>query len=354
MKKNVLIVMMLCTLFSAKSQNLILNSSMNGPGNWTGGGCAAEMGPETDYGGGNASNQITEIDLLTCIQQDVAITSGSVFTINFQAFRRTNCDPFTPNPAEIRIIITGLPSNTVYSNTTYAYTNTTFVVTNQSLVFNSNVTDGQVRVRVESLNNPEGCGVGVDNFTMVRNGPLPINLISFNGAAKSGAVDLSWITNNEVNSGNFIVYRSKNGINYDEIGKVNATGFSGGSNYTLTDATPGSGVNYYRIKLVDKSGSFKYSGVIRVNLNAKTLDVALYPTVVSDVLNYVVDNPKMAKLSVIVSDVSGKRITHSIEAVGVGTTQKSINVSNLATGVYLLTITDENNTFRKSITFKKN
>lgn len=344
---------MLCTFISANSQNLILNSEMNGAGNWNNGGCTPEMGDEASYGGPGGNN-VTEIDFLTCIEQDVTIIAGSVFTINFAAYRRTTCDPFTPNPAQMRVIITGLPSNTVYSNTTYGYTNTTYAVTNETLVFNSNVTDGQVRVRVESFNNPEGCGVAVDNFTMIRNGPLPINLVSFNGAAKSGTVDLNWVTNNEVNSGNFIVYRSKNGVAYDEIGKVNATGFAAGSTYTLTDATPGAGANFYRIKLVDKSGSFKYSGVIRINLNAKTLDVAVYPTVVTNVLNYVVENPKAAKLRVMVSDVSGKTIAHSIEMLGVGTTQKSINVNNLASGVYLLTIADENNTFKKSITFKKN
>ncbi len=354
MKKNVLLVFTLCTLLSAKSQNLISNSAMNGFGSWNNGGCVPEMGPETDFGGSNAANNVTEIDALTCIQQDVNIGINSVYTINFVAFRRTNCDPFTANPAEIRIIVTGLPSNTVYSTTTYGYTNTTFAVTNQSLVVSTNATDNQVRIRVESINTVEGCGVGLDNFTMVFNGPLPINLVSFNAASKTNGVDLNWITNSEINSGYFIVYRSKNGVNFDEIGRVNATGFAAGSSYSFNDGLSGGGLSYYRLKLVDRTGYSKLSGIIKANLNTKNIDLAIYPTVVNDMLNYVVENPKAGRLNVIVSDVSGRRITNLSESFAAGTTQKNINVSKLAQGMYLLTVTDETTSFKKSVIFKKN
>ncbi len=194
----------------------------------------------------------------------------------------------------------------------------------------------------------------MDNITMVLTSILPVNLISFNAATKNKTVDLNWVTNSEINNACFEIYRSTNGVSFTQIGKVNASGSITGSSYTFNDAQPGAGVSYYRIKMVDKSANFKFSGTVKVNLNAKDLDVAVYPTIVTNVLNYVVESPKAEKLRVMVSDVSGKRIVSTVESFTSGATQKTINVSNLASGIYLLTITNDTNAFKKSVTFKKN
>src|SRR5205085_6628968 len=127
----------------------------------------------------------------------------------------------------------------------------------------------------------------------------------------------------------FVVFRSKNGTSFTPVGTVNASGFINGSAYTFNDAQPGTGVTYYRLEMVDKTAGAKFSGIVKVNFNTKSLDVAVYPTIVSSVLNYAVESPKAEKLRVMVSDVSGKRIVSTVESFTSGTTQKSINVSTL-------------------------
>jgi hypothetical protein len=150
------------------------------------------------------------------------------------------------------------------------------------------------------------------------------------------------------------VLRSRNGVGFEEAGNVNATGFTTGATYTFNDPHPYSGINYYKLKLVDKSGTYKFSSIIKANLNSKDVNVLVYPTMVSDMLNYVVETPKAAKMTVQVNDISGKKITNTVEFFATGSTQRSIPVSNLASGMYLLTIADESTGFKKSIIFKKN
>lgn len=203
------------------------------------------------------------------------------------------------------------------------------------------------------LNNGTGNLVTVTKDINI-NAPLPISLLSFNAAAKNNTVDVSWATTNEINNDYFVVYRSKDGVNFDEVGKVKASLTGTGSTYALTDVQPGAGVTYYKLKQVDKNGTFKFSGVIKVSIAVKELDVRVYPTFVTDGLNYVIDNPKATRLNVIISDMNGKRVRSSVESFATGTTQRNINVSNLSAGVYLLTVIDDNNTFKKSVTFKKN
>jgi hypothetical protein len=197
-----------------------------------------------------------------------------------------------------------------------------------------------------------------DVVTVTKNinvgGTLAVNMLSFNASAKNNtSVDLKWITTDEINSDFFEVYRSKNATDWELVGKTNSVGVNGGT-YSLTDIHPAAGINYYKLKQVDKGGAYKFSNVVKINLNAKNLDVTVYPTIVTSALNYIVESPKAEKLRVLVTDVSGKRIVSTVESFSSGATQKSINTSTLASGVYLLTIIDDSNTFKKSVTFKKN
>jgi hypothetical protein len=367
MKKFFLLFFALGVFISVRSQNLLLNSDMNSAAAWTGGACTAPeiaQAPESAYGGPSNSNNVAEVDALSCLQQTVAVVAGGSYTINFDATRRTTCAPdLGPNPG-INVKVTGVTSGTVYSSIDYHYNNPDdpapptgwvgYTPQVQSFFIPLGSTDTQVRLEITAIDNIEGCGIVMDNVTMVVTSVLAVNLSSFNATAKNNTVDLAWTTTNEVNNESFILYRSKNGVTFSEVGKVNATGNSNGSSYTLNDPQPGSGVTYYRLKMVDKTANFKYSGIVKVNLNSKSLDVAVYPTIVTSVLNYVVESPKAEKLRVMVSDISGKRISSTVESFTSGTTQKSINTSTLASGVYLLTIVDDSNTFKKSVTFKKN
>lgn len=364
MKKNLFAVVALVAVsFCAQSQNLITGSTMDNSANWANGPCnnpgvSPEVGivDETAYGGTNSSNNIAEIDVLSCIQQDVNITPGTIYTINFDATRRIGCTETPANPG-INVKVTGVTSNTVYSSVDYHYSNGTWVgYTGETQVWSivSTATDAAVKIEVTAIDNNQECGILVDNFTMVASGILPVSLTSFNASPKNSGVELNWVTVSENNSAYFTILRSKDGVNFTEIGKVNASGANGGASYTFNDAAPSAGFNYYRLKQVDKNSIFKLSGIIKVNLNATDVNAMIYPTVVTSVVNYSIESPKALKLTVMVTDVRGKIINTSVQSFTAGTTQKSVNVSALASGVYLLTVSDNEGGFKKAMKFSKN
>ncbi|MEO8772387.1 MAG: hypothetical protein ABI402_19970 [Ferruginibacter sp.] len=110
---------------------------------------------------------------------------------------------------------------------------------------------------------------------------LPVVLTSFTATVKNYDVLLNWQTASEVNSSHFSIERSLDGLHYSAIGKVNAQGFSSVSvNYNFTDNKP---VNfdkptYYRINMVDRDGSSKYTKVISVVLKTNGSFVqSVYP-----------------------------------------------------------------------------
>src|SRR5687768_831818 len=60
-------------------------------------------------------------------------------------------------------------------------------------------------------------------------------------------VYLQWQNAEEKNTSFFIVEKSTDGINFSEIGRMQAGGASP-KNYSLTDAAPQKGTHFYRIK----------------------------------------------------------------------------------------------------------
>lgn len=98
---------------------------------------------------------------------------------------------------------------------------------------------------------------------------LPVVLTDFTAAVKKYDVQLNWQTASEVNSSHFIIERSLDNQQYNSIGTVAAKGFSSSRiNYGFLDNKP---VNfdrptYYRLAMVDRDGTKKYSKIISVTL----------------------------------------------------------------------------------------
>ena len=100
---------------------------------------------------------------------------------------------------------------------------------------------------------------------------LPITLLEFNGKLNGSKVDLDWKTSSENGSSHFDVERSTDALNFSFLTKVNAKGFSNtATKYAAVDLAPAKGMNYYRLKMIDKDGKYVYSKIIAVEV--KKLD----------------------------------------------------------------------------------
>jgi PKD repeat protein len=76
-------------------------------------------------------------------------------------------------------------------------------------------------------------GAAIDNFELQgppNTNPLPVDLLSFSGEARSGYNFLSWITPSETNNSGFEIQRSIDGISYETIVFVSGAGNSCSAN----------------------------------------------------------------------------------------------------------------------------
>jgi len=181
---------------------------------------------------------------------------------------------------------------------------------------------------------------GLDNLT-----PLPVELVSFTARKLNGQdVLVEWRTGSEYNVDHFEIEVAKgnsgfqNG-SYSVVGTVNSAGnTASGNSYRFTDGeTVKSGTRYYRLKIVDRDGSFAYS-LIRPVVFESELKWDIYPNPSSGLFNFVYQLNSNEQVELKVFDVSGRQIKQ-LSRSGTGFVQKleiDLRDKALPSGIYLL------------------
>jgi len=171
---------------------------------------------------------------------------------------------------------------------------------------------------------------------------LPVNLVSFNGELQGGATLLNWRTASEQQTDHFEIERSVNGTTFEKIGTVAAAGNSSTAiDYDYTDAQAGNQaalVIYYRLKIVDIDGNFKYSDIVNVSLASIAGKVVVTPNPTDKVAKVTLTaaNAGIAKWNI--ADNSGRVILQGNNQVQAGNNNFNINVDKLAAGLYYLNV----------------
>jgi hypothetical protein len=90
---------------------------------------------------------------------------------------------------------------------------------------------------------------------------------------------LEWETSSEINSSHYEIEKSDNAIDFSFLQSVKSENNINGATYKLVDAHPLLGYNYYRIKMVDIDGKFKYTPTRHVIFDGFNSDefIKVYP-----------------------------------------------------------------------------
>jgi hypothetical protein len=179
---------------------------------------------------------------------------------------------------------------------------------------------------------------------------LPVQWLGFT-AQKGGekSIILDWSTGSEINNDHFEVERSIDGIAYQTIGSVPAGKASTTvQRYTFTDETPYAGINYYRLKQVDRDGQFTRSKVIAISINGSNVLWQVYPNPAHNSTALHI-NTNLGGVQLLLTDASGKKLYQQALPSATTGQQITIPVQHLAKGVYLLQVTSGKATHTEKI-----
>jgi hypothetical protein len=170
----------------------------------------------------------------------------------------------------------------------------------------------------------------------VAGGALPVTFEGFVARRMDdGTTKLLWNVGHEVNVKGYYVETSSNGINFKNIGYVNATGKTV---YSLNYLDKISGTMYFRIKNVDFDGKAKYSAIIKLYNKETVLDnLQVYPQPAFEQVT-VQHNKATEKAVFTLYRADGKIILQKMAMPS--TQQTQLNISNLNSGLYMLRYDD--------------
>lgn len=179
---------------------------------------------------------------------------------------------------------------------------------------------------------------------------LPIELLSFTGYHDGENNVLNWSTASEKNADQFLVEKSRDGINYTVIGIVGANGNSSTlQQYSFLDTDVWTGDNYYRLKMVDFDGKHEFSNAINITIegvaspDAKTYILSVYPNPTDSKTRVeMFVNESRADFEIKVTNILGQSMHSEFMTFSRGKAAFDIDATRYAQGTYIISVTNKN------------
>ena len=177
---------------------------------------------------------------------------------------------------------------------------------------------------------------------------MPVNLMSFNAKLDKQTVFLNWATQQEKNFNHFLLERSIDGKEFKQTALVFADDNGAlQKEYGYKDALNNitKGIIYYRLKMVDIDGKYKYSStrVIRLGEQNDMASVITYPNPTKNELRITIPSSwQDEKVVFDLYNVNGQIVKHIVN--GKAGQTETVNVADIAEGVYIVKVMMGNET----------
>lgn len=188
----------------------------------------------------------------------------------------------------------------------------------------------------------------VYRLSAVSGGPLPVNLVSFGGNLTNNVVVLNWATSFEQNLQSFDIEYSLDGSTFKFAGMVQAKHSTSGAAYSFSHDFAGRGIVFYRLKMTDEDGTYRYSQTVRINMNSKNMQ-PVYPSEINDGIVHLYLDDTDYSLAELIS--SGGTVVLKKNITGQrGLTE--ISAGNLKPGIYVVRLSNNTGAITQKIVIR--
>jgi hypothetical protein len=167
---------------------------------------------------------------------------------------------------------------------------------------------------------------------------LPIDLAYFAGRNLPDHALLDWEMNSQEGLLRFEIERSSNPYGFSKVGEVLANSI--GSSYQFRDFEAKAGWNYYRLVSISQEGvrqELKTLSIFREQGAGEHMTASL----VEDGLLVMLNAQHSSERTFKITDLQGRRVAAFNEMAEEGQNKYTFNVANLAAGMYIITVEDQ-------------
>jgi SdrD B-like domain/Secretion system C-terminal sorting domain len=294
-------------------------------------------GFESGLAGVTATLYSPGADNLPCTGDDVVVGTPSVTDANGYYF--IGNVPVAPGGSSYLVKYTGLPGLAVF---------TTKNAPGSTDANNSDVNKATGCTDLFTLSLPGESRLDLDaGVTGPGGGALAVHRLDVSATLTSNkTVALTWYAENEVDTKEFVIERSVDGISFRSVGSKPATGnrnittkYAGDDNI---EALLQSKAVYYRIKAVDRDGKAAVSNTVIVRLS-KTKSLQVWPNPFKGQVNLQIDVRTPGPLFVKVTNINGQVVSSTRINTTRGTNFLSVkDLDKLPKGIYQVEVTLDN------------
>ncbi|MBB3695919.1 T9SS type A sorting domain-containing protein [Flammeovirga yaeyamensis] len=162
---------------------------------------------------------------------------------------------------------------------------------------------------------------------------LPVELIDFGASKESNTVKLSWSTATEINNDRFVLSKSTDRRNWQEIGEVKGAGNSQTLlHYKFFDDEPITGTVFYQLKQINFDGTEEIFPSIRLQSNDNDIYLYAYPNPFQH--QFTIESNDLDPFQLF--DMMGREVTESVVEISSSENKITLEAGMLENGVYFL------------------
>ena len=174
--------------------------------------------------------------------------------------------------------------------------------------------------------------------------------VNLQAIAVKNTCEISWKAISKIQVSRYELEKSNDAENFNYVTAVPGNK-KAITTYSINDKNLTTGLNYYRLKIIDNEGSIYYSSIAAFNMNDVMDEIKIQPTVVSDeLLIWLTQNIQINKTTI--TDLMGKEFSTSKPTLKYSNLA-TVNVSHLPKGTYKINIISNNGNSTKMQFSKK-
>lgn len=209
----------------------------------------------------------------------------------------------------------------------------------------SGLTAGPVTLIIEVDTNSGAESVYVDNVRFSSDGPLPVELAGFTATANGRSVQLEWVTTSETGNAGFAVEHQAPRRPWASVGFVAGAGTTAETQqYRFSVSGLEAGTHAFRLRQIDVDGDEAISGTRIVRIRPAAALVLEGPNPVSAGADLQITIKADRPEELLVYNVLGQRVKRiRVEAANGGIARVAVSTRDLASGVYFIRLTANEN-----------